>query len=69
MASEDHSARRRADKPTTGELTVERLCNQVLACKELDVDSGELTRTTFDLYVRYVKWIADFSAEKHWSVI
>jgi site-specific recombinase XerD len=42
------------------EMTVERLCNQVLACKELDVDSGELTRTTFDLYVRYGKWIADF---------
>lgn len=64
MASEDHSARRRADKPTTGELTVERLCNQVLACKELDVDSGELTRTTFDLYVRYGKWIADFFGRK-----
>ncbi len=49
---------------TTGELTVEQLCNQVLACKELDVDSGELTRTTFDLYVRYGKWIADFFGRK-----
>ena len=45
---------------TTEELTVERLCNQILACKELDVDSGKLTRTTCDFYVGHGKVGADF---------
>ena len=48
------------DPKATDDWTVGRLCNAVLACKENDVESGELTRTTFDLYVRYGKWITSF---------